>query len=386
MIHMKDIDLENKRVFIRLDLNVPIKNKKIISSERIDRSIPTIKLALKKNAKIILASHLGRPKEGQYEKKFSLFPVFEYLKKKLSGIKITFSKNYLKGIKIKSNEIVVLENVRFNYGEIKNNIDLSKKYSNLCDIFVMDAFATAHRIESSTYGICDFVKKACIGPLLYSEIKILKSIFNKPLHPIVTIVGGAKVSTKFKLLNTLLKITDTMLVGGGIANTFISIHYSIGKSLYEKSFQEKAKELCETNKILLPVDSRVGKSYSIKSESKTKSISNILPNEEILDIGDKTIENYKKVIKKAKTIIWNGPMGVFEFPNFRKGTEKIAKSIANSSSFSIAGGGDTIAVIELFNLKNKISYISTGGGSFLKFIENKTLPILDKLKNFKTTT
>ncbi|VFP88574.1 Phosphoglycerate kinase [Buchnera aphidicola (Cinara piceae)] len=382
MIHMKDIDLKNKRVFIRLDLNVPLYNNKITSSARIDCSIPTIQLALKKHAKIIIASHLGRPEEGKYNEKFSLFPIFKYLKKKLPEVNIIFSKNYLQGIKIESNQIVVLENVRFNYGETKNDIDLSKKYANLCDIFVMDAFATAHRIESSTYGICDFVKQACIGPLLFSEIKILKNIFNKPIHPVVTVIGGAKVSTKFKLLNSLLKITDSMLVGGGIANTFISTNYSIGKSLYEKSFQEKAKKLYETKKIFLPIDSRVCTSFSIKSKSKIKLISNILPNEEILDIGDQTIKNYKEVIKKAKTIIWNGPMGVFEFPNFRKGTEEIAKSIANSSSFSIAGGGDTIAVIDLFNLKNKISYISTGGGSFLKFIENKTLPILERLKKF----
>ncbi|VFP85039.1 Phosphoglycerate kinase [Buchnera aphidicola (Cinara splendens)] len=380
MLHMQDIDLNNKRVFIRLDLNVPLHNGNITSSERIDRAIPTIQLALRKNAKIIIASHLGRPKEGQYNKKFSLFPIFKYLQKKLYGINIIFLQDYLQGISLKSNQITVLENVRFNSGETKNNKKLSQKYANLCDIFVMDAFATAHRVESSTYGICSFAKKSCIGPLLYSEIKTLKRIFHKSQHPITTVIGGAKVSTKFKLLNSLLKITDNMLVGGGIANTFISAFYSVGKSLHEQNFKKIAKKLHETKKIFLPIDSLVSTSYSIKSTAQEKLISNIMPNEEILDIGNKTIQSYKKKIQQAKTIIWNGPMGVFEFPNFRNGTQEIAQSIANSAAFSIAGGGDTIAVIDLFNLKNKISYISTGGGAFLEFIENKTLPILKKLK------
>uniref|UniRef100_A0A451DFK4 Phosphoglycerate kinase n=1 Tax=Buchnera aphidicola (Cinara pseudotsugae) TaxID=2518978 RepID=A0A451DFK4_9GAMM len=380
MLHMQDINLNNKRVFMRLDLNVPLNNGKITSSERIDRAIPTIKLAFKKNAKIIIASHLGRPKEGQYDKKFSLFPIFKYLQKKLYGINIIFLKDYLQGVLLESNQIAVLENVRFNQGETKNNEKLSQKYANLCDIFIMDAFATAHRVESSTYGICSFVKKSCIGPLLYSEIKTLKRIFHKSQHPITTVIGGAKVSTKFKLLSSLLKITDNMLVGGGIANTFISTFYSVGKSLHEKNFKKIAKKLYETKKIFLPVDSLVSTSYSITSTAQEKLISNIMSNEEILDIGNITIQNYTKKIQQAKTIIWNGPMGVFEFPNFRRGTQKIAQSIANSTAFSIAGGGDTIAVIDLFNLKTKISYISTGGGAFLEFIENKTLPILKKLK------
>ncbi|MGI4816591.1 MAG: phosphoglycerate kinase [Janthinobacterium lividum] len=380
MLHMQDINLNNKRVFMRLDLNVPLNNGKITSSERIDRAIPTIKLAFKKNAKIIIASHLGRPKEGQYDKKFSLFPIFKYLQKKLYGINIIFLQDYLQGVSLESNQIAVLENVRFNQGETKNNEKLSQKYANLCDIFIMDAFATAHRVESSTYGICSFVKKSCIGPLLYSEIKTLKRIFHKSQHPITTVIGGAKVSTKFKLLSSLLKITDNMLVGGGIANTFISTFYSVGKSLHEKNFKKIAKKLYETKKIFLPVDSLVSTSYSITSTAQEKLISNIMSNEEILDIGNITIQNYTKKIQQAKTIIWNGPMGVFEFPNFRRGTQKIAQSIANSTAFSIAGGGDTIAVIDLFNLKTKISYISTGGGAFLEFIENKTLPILKKLK------
>ncbi|VAX76711.1 phosphoglycerate kinase [Buchnera aphidicola] len=383
MLYMKDIDLNNKKVFIRLDFNVPIKGNEITSSERIDRSIPTIQLAIKKNAKIILASHLGRPKEGTYNKKYSLFPVYQYLKKKLPKINIIFCKDYFDNpIQIKSKQIIVLENVRFNIGETKNNITLSKKYADLCDIFIMDAFATAHRIESSTYGICDFVKTACMGPLLHSEIKILKKILYQPLRPMVTIVGGAKVSTKFQLLHSLLKITDTMLVGGGIANTFLSTRYSIGKSLHEKNFQKQAKKMLETKKISLPIDSRVKITDTVNSNPKIKSVSMIESNEEILDIGDQTIQKYKKIIKKAKTILWNGPLGVFELPNFRTGTAKIASYIANSSSFSIAGGGDTIAVIDLLNLKEKISYISTGGGAFLEFIEKQTLPIINRLNQF----
>lgn len=382
MIEMKNLDLNQKRTFIRMDLNVPMQDNKIMSDERIIRSIPTIKLALKKNAKIIIASHLGRPKNYIYEKKLSLFPIFKYLQKKLPKVNIHFSKDYLNGININAGEIVILENVRFNHGEKENNIELSKKYANLCDIFVMDAFATAHRIESSTYGICNFVKIACAGPLLSSEVNILKRILNNPKRPMISVIGGAKVSTKFNLLKSLLNITDIMIVGGGIANTFISAYHSVGNSLHEPNFIDHAKELYKTKKIILPIDSKVGKTYSISSIATNKSTKKILEKEEIMDIGNKSIKNYIKIINTARTILWNGPLGVFEFPNFRKGTEKISKAIANSKALSIAGGGDTIAVIDLFKLKNKISYISTGGGSFLKFIENKTLPILKILEKF----
>lgn len=382
MIEMKDLNLHEKRVFIRMDLNVPIQNQCITSHERIDRSIPTIQLALKKHAKIIIASHLGRPKNYIYEEKLSLYPIYLYLKKLFPQIKIHFIKNYLNGFDLKAGEIVLLENVRFNDGEQENNKDLSKKYANLCDVFVMDAFATAHRIESSTYGICNFVDLACAGPLLSLEIKKLKKILKKPKRPMISIIGGAKVSTKFKLLKSLLKITDIMIVGGGIANTFISAYHPVGNSLHEENFKEKAKKLYASKKIILPIDSRVGKSYSSTTLATNKLVSEILNNEEIMDIGDKSITNYIQLIKNARTILWNGPLGVFEFPNFRKGTEKISKAIAESSAFSVAGGGDTIAVIDLFLLKNKISYISTGGGAFLKFIEKKTLPILKLLKSF----
>lgn len=382
MIKMKDLNLNKKRVFIRVDFNVPVQNKSITSYERINRSIPTIQLALKKNAKIIIASHFGRPLNYKYEEKLSLYPIYKYLKKIFPKQNIRFITNYLDGFEIKSGEIVLLENVRFNYGEKENNIELSKKYAKLCDIFVMDAFATAHRMESSTYGICKFVKIACAGPLLSLEIKTLKTILKNPKRPMISIIGGAKVSTKFNVLKKILKITDIMIVGGGIANTFISVFHSIGNSLYEKNFKKEAEDLYTSKKIILPIDSRVGTSYSISSLATNKLISEISDKEEIMDIGDKSIENYITLIKNARTILWNGPLGVFEFPNFRKGTEKISKAIAESTAFSVAGGGDTIAVIDLFKLKNKISYISTGGGSFLEFIEKKTLPILKLLDQF----
>lgn len=382
MITMDDLDLNGKTIFIRMDLNVPIYNNKITSYERIDRSIPTIELALQKNAKIIIASHLGRPKKNKDNKHLSLFPVFKYLKKKFYKEKVTFTDNYLQGIKIKNKEIIVLENVRFNTGETENNAYLSKKYANLCDIFVMDAFATAHRLESSTYGICEFVKQACIGPLLLSEIKILKKILLNPKKPMLAIIGGAKVSTKFNLLHSLMKVTDFMIVGGGIANTFLSIKNNIGKSLHEPNFKKQAANLYHSKKIFIPIDVCLKKDNQNQELRIIKPINKILDDEEIMDIGDQSINKYVKLIQKAKTILWNGPLGVFEIPKFRKGTEIIAQNIAESKAFSIAGGGDTISVINLLKLQNKISYISTGGGAFLKFIEHKTLPCIEKIKEF----
>lgn len=380
MLKMTDINLKKKSVLIRMDLNVPIHNGKITSYTRIDSSIPTIKIAIKQNSKIIIASHLGRPIPGKFDEKYSLFPIFEYLKKKIKNTKIFFSKNYLNnGININYGEIVVLENVRFNIGEKNNDDSLSKKYSKLCDVFVMDAFASAHRIESSTYGICDFVKQSCAGPLLISEINILSQIMKNPKRPMIAIVGGSKVSTKFNLLNSLLKITDYILVGGGIANTFISLKNSVGKSLYEKKFKENAEKLYKSNKIIIPIDSRIEDKKNKFKKIKTKLISEILENEKIMDIGNNSIKKYSDIINKAKTILWNGPLGVFERKEFSYGTFAIAKKISESSAFSVAGGGDTLSVIDILNIKNKISYISTGGGAFLKFIEKNTFPILKKL-------
>lgn len=381
---MTQIDMTNQRVLIRSDLNVPIENGIIQSEARILAALPAIKLALQKNAKVIIMSHLGRPKETLYTKEYSLLPIFEYFKKKFNKTKIYFSNNFLKDIQLNSGEIAILENVRFNEGELQNSKVLSKKYSDLCDIFVMDAFASAHRKQSSTYGIGEFVKIACAGPLLINEMNALKYVLKKPKRPMVAIVGGAKVSTKFNILHTLSKIADTIIVGGGIANTFLAIDYNIGKSLHEPNFIIEAKKLRNKCNIITPIDSRVGKKFCKTEQSTIKSPSNILEDEEIMDIGDQTIQKIVNVLKNAKTIIWNGPVGVFEFPNFRKGTEMIAKTIANSDAFSIAGGGDTLSVIDMFNIQNNISYISTGGGAFLEFIEGRKLPAIKMLeKNFK---
>ncbi|QFQ32610.1 phosphoglycerate kinase [Buchnera aphidicola (Aphis fabae)] len=382
--NMNEVNIKGQRVLIRCDLNVPIQNGIIQSDARILASLPTIELALRKKAKVIVMSHLGQPKNECYEKKYSLFPIFEYLKKKINYTKVYFSNDYSNIIPIKPGEMLVLENVRFNSGELKNDPVLSKKYSNLCDIFIMDAFGSAHRKQASTYGIGKFVNIACAGLLLISEITMLKKALKNPQRPMVSIVGGSKVSTKFNVLKKLSNISDTLIVGGGIANTFLAIDYNIGKSLHEPEFILKAKKLRDNYKnIVIPIDSRIGKNFSNIEPSIIRLPSNIKKNEEIMDFGDETIKKIVKIISKAKTIIWNGPVGVFEFPNFRKGTEKIAKAIANNSEFSIAGGGDTLSVIDMFCIKNKISYISTGGGAFLEFIEGKKLPAIDMLeKNF----
>ncbi|WP_422667351.1 phosphoglycerate kinase [Buchnera aphidicola] len=378
---MVDLDLNNKKVLIRVDLNVPIEDGKITSDARIIATLPTIELAIKNNAKIMIMSHLGRPQEGIYTKKYSLFPIFQYLKNYFKKEKIYFSNDYLNGIDINPGEIYILENVRFNCGELKNDHKLSKQYANLCDIFVMDAFGSAHRIQASTYGIGNFVKIACAGPLLISEINSLKKAIKNPQRPLISIIGGSKVSTKFNILNKISQISDTVIVGGGIANTFLAINNKIGKSLYEKNFILKAKKLYDKYNIIVPIDSRVGKNFSHKEKAVIKLISNIKDNEEIMDFGDKTIQKITDIIKKAKTIIWNGPVGVFEFKHFRIGTEMIAKAISDSNAFSIAGGGDTLSVIDMFNIKNNISYISTGGGAFLEFIEGKKLPSIQMLEN-----
>ncbi|WP_343128088.1 phosphoglycerate kinase [Buchnera aphidicola (Takecallis taiwana)] len=376
---MKDIDLYNKRVLIRVDFNVPIHNKIILSDSRIQASIPTIQYALNKNAKVILMSHLGRPKEGQYDATLCMKPIVEYLKKIFYKNKIHYS-DHIKPVTIQSGELLILENVRFNIGEKNNDDKLSKQYANLCDIFVMDAFGSAHRKEASTYGVGMFSKIACAGLLLSAEIKALTHALKNPKRPMISIVGGAKISTKFKLLNTLSKISDTVIVGGGIANTFLAIDYNIGRSLYEPKFIPLAKKIRDQNNILIPIDSRVGTEFSKNSPAFVKQPSQIHNHEEIMDIGDASIENMSQIIKQAKTILWNGPMGVFEFPNFSVGTRALAKNIACSQSFCIAGGGETINVIHMFNIKNKISYISTGGGAFLEFVEGKKLPAIQMLE------
>ncbi|QCI26082.1 phosphoglycerate kinase [Buchnera aphidicola] len=379
IIHMTDLDLNKKKVLIRVDFNVPIKNNQILSDDRIQASIPTINFALKKNAKVILMSHIGRPKEGQINHNLSITPIVKYLKKIFHKYNVYFSKS-LQHVPIKPGELLILENVRFNIGEKTNDSQLSKKYAELCDIFVMDAFGSAHRKEASTYGVGLYAKIACAGPLLVSEINALTKALQNPQRPMVSIVGGAKISTKFQLLKKLSMISDIVIVGGGIANTFLAIDYNIGKSLHEKKFIPLAKKLRARNNILIPVDSRIGTEFSDKSIAINKKPSEIKENEEIMDIGNKSIKKITQVIQTAKTILWNGPMGVFEFKNFSIGTRKLAKSIAISKAFSIAGGGETINVINMFDIKNNISYISTGGGAFLEFAEGTKLPAIHMLE------
>ena len=380
VIKMTDLDLNGKRVFIRADLNVPVKNGKVTSDARIRATIPTLKLALEKGAKVMVTSHLGRPTEGEFTPEDSLQPVVDYLNEHLD-VPVRLVRDYLNGVDVSAGEIVVLENVRINKGEKKNDPELGKKYAALCDVFVMDAFGTAHRAQASTYGVAEFAPVACAGPLLAAELDALGKALKEPARPMVAIVGGSKVSTKLEVLNSLSKIADQIIVGGGIANTFIAAAgHNVGKSLYEADLIPVAKELAASTDIPVPVDVRVGTEFSETAPATEKSVTEVKDDESIFDIGDKSAAQLAEIIKNAKTVLWNGPVGVFEFPNFRKGTEIISHAIANSDAFSIAGGGDTLAAIDLFGIADKISYISTGGGAFLEFVEGKVLPAVEILE------
>ena len=380
VIKMTDLDLSGKRVFIRADLNVPVKDGKVTSDARIRATIPTLKLALEKGAKVMVTSHLGRPTEGEFKPEDSLQPVVDYLNEHLD-VPVRLERDYLNGVDVKAGEIVVLENVRVNKGEKKNDPELGKKYAALCDVFVMDAFGTAHRAQASTYGVAEFAPVACAGPLLAAELDALGKALKEPARPMVAIVGGSKVSTKLEVLNSLSKIADQIIVGGGIANTFIAAAgHNVGKSLYEADLIPVAKELAASTDIPVPVDVRVGTEFSETAPATEKLVTEVKDDESIFDIGDKSAEQLAEIIKNAKTVLWNGPVGVFEFPNFRKGTEIISHAIANSDAFSIAGGGDTLAAIDLFGIADKISYISTGGGAFLEFVEGKVLPAVEILE------
>ena len=380
VIKMTDLDLSGKRVFIRADLNVPVKDGKVTSDARIRATIPTLKLALEKGAKVMVTSHLGRPTEGEFKPEDSLQPVVDYLNEHLD-VPVRLERDYLNGVDVKAGEIVVLENVRVNKGEKKNDPELGKKYAALCDVFVMDAFGTAHRAQASTYGVAEFAPVACAGPLLAAELDALGKALKEPARPMVAIVGGSKVSTKLEVLNSLSKIADQIIVGGGIANTFIAAAgHNVGKSLYEADLIPVAKELAASTDIPVPVDVRVGTEFSETAPATEKSVTEVKDDESIFDIGDKSAAQLAEIIKNAKTVLWNGPVGVFEFPNFRKGTEVISHAIANSDAFSIAGGGDTLAAIDLFGIADKISYISTGGGAFLEFVEGKVLPAVEILE------
>ena len=380
VIKMTDLDLNGKRVFIRADLNVPVKDGKVTSDARIRATIPTLKLALEKGAKVMVTSHLGRPTEGEFKPEDSLQPVVDYLNEHLD-VPVRLVRDYLNGVEVNAGEIVVLENVRVNKGEKKNDPELGKKYAALCDVFIMDAFGTAHRAQASTYGVAEFAPVACAGPLLAAELDALGKALKEPARPMVAIVGGSKVSTKLEVLNSLSKIADQIIVGGGIANTFIvAAGHNVGKSLYEADLIPVAKELAASTDIPVPVDVRVGTEFSETAPATEKSVTEVKDDESIFDIGDKSAAQLAEIIKNAKTVLWNGPVGVFEFPNFRKGTEVISHAIANSDAFSIAGGGDTLAAIDLFGIADKISYISTGGGAFLEFVEGKVLPAVEILE------
>lgn len=383
ILKMADLDLKGKRVLIRSDLNVPIKDGKVASDKRITATLPTIKLALEKGAKVMVTSHLGRPEEGVFSEEFSLKPVADYIQDKLPQVKVRLVPNeeYLAGVEPKEGELLVLENCRFNKGEKKNAPELAKKYAALCDVFVMDAFGTAHRAQGTTYGVAEYAPVACAGPLLAAELEAFGKAMDNPARPMVAIVGGSKVSTKLPVLNSLLKVADQLIVGGGIANTFMAAAgHKVGKSLCEEDLIPTAKELSAKTQIPEFVDVVVGKEFSETTPAVTKDLQDVEDDDMIFDLGPKSMANIEKVIKNAKTILWNGPVGVFEFDNFAGGTKALAEAIANSDAFSVAGGGDTISSIQKFGVTSKISYISTGGGAFLEFVEGKKLPAVEILE------
>jgi phosphoglycerate kinase len=391
---MKDQQLAGKRVLIRLDLNVPINDGVVSNTARIRASLPTIILALEKGAKVMLMSHLGRPLEGQFEEKYSLKIVTHSLQQLLANanlsatnIKVRLVADWLDGVEVADGEIALCENVRFNIGEKANDDLLARRMAKLCDVFVMDAFGSAHRAQASTHGVAKFAPIACAGPLLSGELTALAKVLDNPAQPIVAIVGGSKVSTKLTVLDSLSEKVDQLIVGGGIANTFIAAAgHSVGKSLYEPDLIKDAQAL--NNKaghtdgvIPLPVDVVCAKEFSSDAAAQIKAIDQVEDDDLILDIGPQTSKNFAELLINAGTIIWNGPIGVFEFDQFAQGTRALALAIAESNAFSVAGGGDTVAAIDKFGVADRISYISTGGGAFLEYLEGKTLPavaILEK--------
>ena len=380
VLKMTDLDLQGKRVLIREDLNVPVKDGAVKSDARILASLPTIKLALEKGAAVLVCSHLGRPEEGVYSEEDSLKPVADYLSKAL-GREVPLVKDYLEGVEVQPGELVLLENVRFNKGEKKNTDELAQQYAALCDVFVMDAFGTAHRAQGSTHGVAKFAKVACAGPLLAAELDALGKALDKPARPMVAIVAGSKVSTKLDVLTSLADICDQLIVGGGIANTFLAAAgYKVGKSLHEADLLDTAKAIAAKVAVPLPVDVVVAKEFAESAEATVKAIADVADDDMILDIGPKTAAMFGEMLKASQTILWNGPVGVFEFDQFGNGTKVLAQAIAQSSAFSIAGGGDTLAAIDKYGVAEQISYISTGGGAFLEFVEGKVLPAVEVLE------
>ncbi|MDP0589438.1 MAG: phosphoglycerate kinase [Candidatus Endonucleobacter bathymodioli] len=381
VLHMTDLNLSGKRVLIREDLNVPVKGGKVVSDARILASLPTIKLALEAGAKVMAISHLGRPTEGVYDEQYSLRPVAEYISNLLKQ-NVRFITDWIDGdFEVAEGELVILENVRFNKGENNNDEVLSKKMAALCDVYVMDAFGTAHRAQASTYGVGIYADIACSGPLLTRELDALSKAFDDPEKPMVAIVGGSKVSSKLTVLESLSKVCDQLIVGGGIANTFLAAAgKNVGKSLYEKNLIHQARALMEKVDVPLPVDVVCGKKFDENEPAVIKHVNEVSDDDMIFDVGPETQKLFTSILKNVKTILWNGPVGVFEIEQFGAGTRSISKAIAESSAFSVAGGGDTLAAIDKYHVSKQISYISTGGGAFLEFVEGKRLPAVVMLE------
>jgi len=384
-LRMDELDLNGKRVLIREDFNVPLDAGRVTSDARLRAALPTIKMALDRGAAVILMSHLGRPAEGEYTDKFSMAPVAEHLAGLIKQ-SVKLQKNWLNGVDVQPGEVVLCENVRFNKGEKGNDEALARSMAALCDVFVMDAFGTAHRAQASTEGVIRFAPTACAGPLLSRELFELEKALTEPERPMLAIVGGSKVSTKLTVLESLMSSIDELIVGGGIANTFIAASgYDVGKSLYEPDLIHEAQRLIrmahkEGGEIPIPKDVVVATSFSKDAKAIVRSVEDVGADEMILDIGPVTAAKYATMIQNAGTVIWNGPVGVFEFKNFAAGTRAIADAIDISNAFSIAGGGDTLAAIDQFNVADGVSYISTGGGAFLEYVEGKTLPAVAALQ------
>ncbi|MGB5883195.1 MAG: phosphoglycerate kinase [Desulfobulbales bacterium] len=386
VLKMTDLDLSGKRVLIRQDLNVPIKDGKVASDKRIRASLPTIEFAVNAGARVMLMSHLGRPTEGEYADEFSLRPVAEHLSG-LLGKEVKLVANYLEQApELNNGDVVLLENVRFNRGEKKNDETLARQYASLCDIYVMDAFGTAHRAQASTHGAGQYAAAACAGPLLAGELDALGKALGNPARPMAAIVGGSKVSTKLTVLESLSGVVDQLIPGGGIANTFIAASgYNVGKSLVEEDLIPEAKRLMEAARakggdIPVPTDVVVGKEFSESAEAVVKKVEDVADDDMIFDIGPETAAKFADMMKSAGTIVWNGPVGVFEFDQFGEGTRTLGLAIAESDAFSIEGGGDTLSAVDKYDLADKISYISTGGGAFLEFLEGKKLPAVAMLE------
>lgn len=385
VLRMSDLSLAGKRVLIREDLNVPIKDRRITSTQRLESALPTIRAARDAGARVLVLSHLGRPKEGIWEEASSLAPVADWLSAQL-GAPVRLLRDYLGGVEVAAGEVVLLENCRMNVGEDQDSEALSRQYAALCDVFVMDAFGTAHRAQASTHGVVKYAPVACAGPLLMAELDALAKALEKPEKPVLAIVAGSKVSTKLALLENLIKKVDLLIVGGGIANTFLAAQgYPVGKSLYEADLMDTAERILidaqtRGTAIPLPTDVVVASAFAADAPATVKAVADVTADDMILDIGPATARHYAELIRGARSVVWNGPVGVFEFDAFGAGTKALAEAVAESSAFSIAGGGDTLAAIEKYGVEDRISYISTGGGAFLEFLEGKELPAVAALK------